>query len=127
MLFKKNGVISVHGHGTIATPNQVIVKNNDGGRTTIHTNNIMIATGSEVTSFPGIEVYVPQYIIQFPGIEVYVPQYIIQFLGIEVYVPQYIIQFPGIEVYVPQYIIQFPGIEVYVPQYIIQFWRKNSC
>lgn len=56
MLFKKNGVISVHGHGTIATPNQVIVKNNDGGRTTIHTNNIMIATGSEVTPFPGIEI-----------------------------------------------------------------------
>lgn len=55
-LFKKNGVTSVHGHGTVVTPNQVIVKNNDGGRTTINTKNILIATGSEVTPFPGIEV-----------------------------------------------------------------------
>lgn len=55
-LFKKNGITSVHGHGTIVTPNQVIVKNNDGGRTTINTKNILIATGSEVTPFPGIEV-----------------------------------------------------------------------
>lgn len=56
MLFKKNGVASVHGHGTIVTPNQVIVKNTDGGRTTINTKNILIATGSEVTPFPGIEI-----------------------------------------------------------------------
>ena len=56
-LFKKNGITSVHGHGTIVTPNQVIVKNNDGGRTTINTKNILVATGSEVTPFPGIEVY----------------------------------------------------------------------
>lgn len=55
-LFKKNGITSVHGHGTIVTPNQVIVKNADGGRTTITTKNILIATGSEVTPFPGIEV-----------------------------------------------------------------------
>lgn len=55
-LFKKNGITSVHGHGTIVTPNQVIVKNNDGGRTTINTKNILVATGSEVTPFPGIEV-----------------------------------------------------------------------
>ena len=46
----------MHGHGTIVTPNQVIVKNTDGGRTTINTKNILIATGSEVTPFPGIEV-----------------------------------------------------------------------
>jgi len=55
-LFKKNGITSVHGTGTIVAPNQVIVKNADGGRTTITTKNILIATGSEVTPFPGIEV-----------------------------------------------------------------------
>ena len=57
-MFKKNGITSVHGHGMIVTPNQVIVKNADGGRTTITTKNILIATGSEVTPFPGIEVFI---------------------------------------------------------------------
>jgi len=55
-LFKKNGVTPVYGTGTIATPNQVVVKGSDGERTTINTQNILIATGSEVTAFPGIPV-----------------------------------------------------------------------
>jgi len=55
-LFKKNGVTPVYGTGTIATPNQVVVKGADGERTTINTQNILIATGSEVTAFPGIPV-----------------------------------------------------------------------
>ena len=55
-LFKKNKITRLDGHGTIVGPNQVEVKKADGSTETIQTKNIMIATGSEVTPFPGIEV-----------------------------------------------------------------------
>merc|ERR1711936_998128 len=45
------------GHGKITGPNQVSVLGPDGAVTeVVNTKNIMIATGSEVTPFPGIEV-----------------------------------------------------------------------
>jgi len=55
-LFKKNGIERVEGHGTITSPNTVSVAKNDGSTDTINTKYIMIATGSEVTPFPGIEI-----------------------------------------------------------------------
>lgn len=55
-LFKKNKVTQLTGHGSIVSANEVQVKKNDGSTETINTKNIMIATGSEVTPFPGIEI-----------------------------------------------------------------------
>lgn len=54
-LFKKNKVDVVRGHGTITSPNEVSVQTENGVET-IRTQNIIIATGSEVTPFPGIEI-----------------------------------------------------------------------
>jgi len=57
MLFKGNKVTHLQGHGKITGPNQVSVLNPDGSvAEVVNTKNIMIATGSEVTPFPGIEV-----------------------------------------------------------------------
>ncbi|VDL82413.1 unnamed protein product [Nippostrongylus brasiliensis] len=55
-LFKANKVGHIQGVGTITSPNQVQVKKNDGSVETINTRNILIATGSEVTPFPGIPI-----------------------------------------------------------------------
>lgn len=56
MLFKQNKVDRLDGFGKITGPNQVSVKKSDGSTEVINTKNILIATGSEVTPFPGIEV-----------------------------------------------------------------------
>lgn len=56
MLFKQNKVDRLDGFGKITGPNQVSIKKNDGTTEVINTKNILIATGSEVTPFPGIEV-----------------------------------------------------------------------
>ena len=56
MLFKKNKVDYVKGHGKITAKNEVTVDLIDGGTQTLTTKNILIATGSEVTPFPGIEI-----------------------------------------------------------------------
>ncbi|CAK9815298.1 Dihydrolipoyl dehydrogenase, mitochondrial [Anthophora quadrimaculata] len=56
-LFKKNKVEWVKGHGKITGPNQVTALGPDGSVVnTINTKNIIIATGSEVSPFPGIEI-----------------------------------------------------------------------
>jgi dihydrolipoamide dehydrogenase len=55
-LFKKNKVTHVNGWGTITGPNEVQAKMADGSVETVNTKYIMIATGSEVTPFPGIEI-----------------------------------------------------------------------
>lgn len=55
-LFKNNKVTHVSGHGTIKSPNEVVATKADGSTETIKTKNILIATGSEVTPFPGIEI-----------------------------------------------------------------------
>ena len=44
------------GFGRISGPNEVTVSKSDGTEEKISTKNILIATGSEVTPFPGIEV-----------------------------------------------------------------------
>ncbi|XP_031438353.1 dihydrolipoyl dehydrogenase, mitochondrial-like [Clupea harengus] len=55
-LFKQNKVTHVNGMGTITGPNEVIATGSDGSRHVINTKHILIATGSEVTPFPGIEI-----------------------------------------------------------------------
>ncbi|XP_053971098.1 dihydrolipoyl dehydrogenase, mitochondrial [Hylaeus volcanicus] len=56
-LFKKNKVEWVKGHGKITGKNQVTALGPDGSvLSTINTKNIIIATGSEVSPFPGIEI-----------------------------------------------------------------------
>ncbi|KAL5014236.1 hypothetical protein ScPMuIL_008506 [Solemya velum] len=55
-LFKKNKVHHIQGHGTITGPNEVTVTKKDGSQETVTAKNILIATGSEVTDFAGIEI-----------------------------------------------------------------------
>jgi dihydrolipoamide dehydrogenase len=54
-LFKKNGVDYIRGKGRIAGPGQVEVTTEDGAQT-LQAKNIVIATGSEVTPLPGVEI-----------------------------------------------------------------------
>jgi len=49
-------VTLVNGHGKITGTNEVTAEKADGTKEVIKTKNILIATGSEVTPFPGIEV-----------------------------------------------------------------------
>lgn len=58
MLFKKNKVTHARGHGKILSKNEVAVVDPESGeqREVIRAKNIMIATGSEVTPFPGIDI-----------------------------------------------------------------------
>ncbi|NP_001037054.1 dihydrolipoyl dehydrogenase [Bombyx mandarina] len=53
MLFQKNKVNLVKGVGTIVAPNKVEV-HGEKGVETVNTKNILIASGSEVTPFPGV-------------------------------------------------------------------------
>ncbi|CAI4228450.1 unnamed protein product [Auanema sp. JU1783] len=55
-LFKANKVGHIEGHGSITGANQVSVKKADGSVEVVNTRNILIATGSEVTPFPGIPI-----------------------------------------------------------------------
>lgn len=55
-LFKQNKVTQLSGHGKITGPNEVTVLKPDGSSEKVNTKNILIATGSEVTPFPGIDV-----------------------------------------------------------------------
>ncbi|HEY3719220.1 MAG TPA: dihydrolipoyl dehydrogenase [Roseiarcus sp.] len=55
-LFKKNKIDWVVGEGRIATAGQVVVKGGDGKETTLEAKHIVIATGSDVSQFPGVEI-----------------------------------------------------------------------
>uniref|UniRef100_A0A915KKM2 dihydrolipoyl dehydrogenase n=1 Tax=Romanomermis culicivorax TaxID=13658 RepID=A0A915KKM2_ROMCU len=55
-LFKSNKVHHIQGHGTITGPNEVSVAKRDGSKELVNTKRILIASGSEVTPFPGIEI-----------------------------------------------------------------------
>ncbi|PWN48158.1 dihydrolipoyl dehydrogenase [Violaceomyces palustris] len=55
-LFKKNKVDYLKGSGSFSSPTTVKVALNEGGETEVEAKNIIIATGSEVTPFPGIEI-----------------------------------------------------------------------
>lgn len=54
-LFKKNGVTRVLGHGKITAPGEVSVTAADGAVTELGAKHILIATGSNVASLPGVE------------------------------------------------------------------------
>ncbi|HVB33006.1 MAG TPA: dihydrolipoyl dehydrogenase [Patescibacteria group bacterium] len=53
-LFRKNKVESVEGWGTLAGPGKVVVER-DGKKQTIEARFVMIATGSEARTLPGVE------------------------------------------------------------------------
>jgi dihydrolipoamide dehydrogenase len=55
-LFRKNKVDHVRGFGRIASPTQVEVIAADGTTSALATRNIVIATGSEPTPLPGVEI-----------------------------------------------------------------------
>ncbi|KAG2588476.1 dihydrolipoyl dehydrogenase 1, mitochondrial-like [Panicum virgatum] len=55
-LFKKNKVTYVKGFGKLASPSEVSVDLIDGGSTVVKGKNIIIATGSDVKSLPGITI-----------------------------------------------------------------------
>ena len=55
-LLKKNGAEYVKGTGSFQDEHTVKVQLNDGGETSIVGKNILIATGSDVTPFPGLQI-----------------------------------------------------------------------
>ena len=55
-LFKKNKVEYLKGRGKILGKGKVEVELTDGGKQVLETKNIVIATGSEPTTLPGIEI-----------------------------------------------------------------------
>nr|CAX74433.1 dihydrolipoamide dehydrogenase [Schistosoma japonicum] len=65
-LFKQNKIDHINGVGSIVNPNEVLVTKADGSEERISTERILIATGSEVTPFPGIEID-EQFIVSSTG------------------------------------------------------------
>ncbi|KAG6396366.1 hypothetical protein SASPL_142514 [Salvia splendens] len=55
-LFKKNKVNYVKGYGKFLSPSEVSVDTIDGGNTTVKGKHIIVATGSDVKSLPGITI-----------------------------------------------------------------------
>jgi dihydrolipoamide dehydrogenase len=55
-LFKKNKADWIKGFGSFAAPGKVLVKAEDGSEQTLEAKNIVIATGSEPSRVPGVEV-----------------------------------------------------------------------
>ncbi|MFX8500644.1 FAD-dependent oxidoreductase, partial [Acinetobacter baumannii] len=55
-LFKKNKITWVKGTGKLAGNGRVDVALTDGGEQVLVAKNILIATGSDVTRLPGIEI-----------------------------------------------------------------------
>ncbi|WP_248799049.1 dihydrolipoyl dehydrogenase [Pseudomonas sp. MWU13-2105] len=55
-LFRKNKVEWVKGWGRIAGPGKVLVSAADGSETTLQAKDIVIATGSEPTPLPGVDI-----------------------------------------------------------------------
>ncbi|KAI9843115.1 MAG: dihydrolipoamide dehydrogenase precursor [Thelocarpon superellum] len=53
-LFKKNNVEYIRGTGTLTGEHEIKVALSDGGEQTVLGKNIIIATGSEATPFPGL-------------------------------------------------------------------------
>ena len=55
-LLKKNGVDYIKGSGSFVNQNEVKVALLDGGEQTVRGKNIIVATGSESTPFPGLNI-----------------------------------------------------------------------
>jgi dihydrolipoamide dehydrogenase len=62
-LLKKNKVESFTGHGAIKAAGKVEVTGDDGKVTTLETKNIVIATGSDIATPPGVDVKFDEKII----------------------------------------------------------------
>lgn len=69
-LIKKNKVDYVKGWASFASPTSLNVKLTDGGETQIEGKNIIIASGSEVTPFPGIELDEKQIVSSTGALEI---------------------------------------------------------
>ncbi|KRX01420.1 FAD/NAD-linked reductase, dimerization domain [Pseudocohnilembus persalinus] len=54
-LFKKNKVDYIQGWGSLQNNNTVVVTNDKGENKTLETKNIILATGSEPSPFPGLD------------------------------------------------------------------------
>merc|ERR1719461_598719 len=65
-LFKKNKVTYVKGWGKVTGNNEVSVSMSDGSTQTLSTKNIVLATGSESTPLPGVEID-EKYIVTSTG------------------------------------------------------------
>lgn len=55
-LFKKNNVEYIKGTGAFQDEHTIAVNLTEGGETTVRGKNILIATGSEATPFPGLTI-----------------------------------------------------------------------
>lgn len=55
-LFKKNNVEYIPGTGSFSGEHEVKVNRIDGNEQTLRAKNIIIATGSEATPFPGLKI-----------------------------------------------------------------------
>ena len=55
-LFKKNKVTYLKGKGVVFSKNNIVIYGSNNSRSNIMAKNIVIATGSEVVSLPGIEI-----------------------------------------------------------------------
>lgn len=55
-LFKKNKVDYLRGYGSFVSPTEVKVSPDEGEPYNVQAKNVIIATGSEVAPFPGIEI-----------------------------------------------------------------------
>ncbi|ETS02664.1 dihydrolipoyl dehydrogenase [Trichoderma reesei RUT C-30] len=55
-LLKKNGAEYIKGTGSFINENEIKVQLNDGGESVLRGKNILIATGSEATPFPGLQI-----------------------------------------------------------------------
>ncbi len=53
LLFKQNKVEYIKGIASFVSANTISVQLNEGGESTVEAKNVIIATGSEVTPFPG--------------------------------------------------------------------------
>jgi dihydrolipoamide dehydrogenase len=55
-LFKKNKVEYIRGTAALSGEHEVTINKIDGGEATLRAKNILIATGSEATPFPGLTI-----------------------------------------------------------------------
>lgn len=55
-LFKKNKVEYIRGTAALSGEHEVTINKTDGGEATLRAKNILIATGSEATPFPGLTI-----------------------------------------------------------------------
>jgi dihydrolipoamide dehydrogenase len=62
-LLKKNKVDGVKGHGRILSAGKVEVTAADGATTVLETKNIVIATGSDIASLPGVKIAFDEKVI----------------------------------------------------------------